>query len=222
MKLLGLDTATFVASVAVTDGAEVVAEADARVSTHSEMLLPLVARVLPDGGRALDAIVCGSGPGSFTGLRIGLATAKGLCFSLGKPLVMASSLGALALEAEPVARAEGARILAVLDAKRREVYAGIYALDGSLPVPVAPEAVLAPAKLAEWVRDAVGAAQVVVVGDGAAVYPDEVARCGRILDARGTPRAAALARLGAARLAAGVGDELLTGEPTYVRPSEVG
>ncbi len=211
MKLLALDTSTFVASVAVTDGERVIVDRDANVSTHSEQLLPLVSAALDEAGlaaRDLDAIVCGSGPGSFTGLRIGLATAKGLCYALGKPLVMASSLAALALEAEPAALA-----LAMLDARRGEVYAGIYARATRL----APEVVIAPDRLAEWARGVTGEA-LAVVGDGAAAYPAAAAACGRIIQgARGTPRAAHLARLAAERLAAGPVDELHTAAPTYVR-----
>src|SRR5262249_21106670 len=153
---------------------------------------------------------CGSGPGSFTGLRIGLATAKGLCYALGKPLVMAPSLAALALEA-----AHGRKVLAMLHAKRGEVYAGLY-LRGA---PLAPDVVLAPDRLAPGVRPINPPDPISVIGTASTVYPAAAAPCGEIIPgARGTPRAPNLARLAAERLAAGPVDELHTATPTYVRP----
>ena len=101
------------------------------------------------GGRAaprdVDVVACGAGPGSFTGLRIGLATAKGLCFALDRPLVMVSSLAALA------ARAPDGRVCATLDAFKGEVYAGIFTVAGGVPIldsqGSGAEAVLPPATL---------------------------------------------------------------------------
>ena len=94
-------------------------------------LLVMVDEALARSGRCaadLDAVACGAGPGSFTGLRIGLATAKGLCFALGKPLVMVSSLAALA------ARAPDGRVCATIDAYKGEVYAGLFVVTGGVPV----------------------------------------------------------------------------------------
>jgi tRNA threonylcarbamoyladenosine biosynthesis protein TsaB len=224
MPLLAIDTSTMTASVCVTAD-DVTIERTARVTTHSEMLLPLVAEVLGEAklaARDLDGIVCGAGPGSFTGLRIGLATAKGLCVALNKPLVLASSLGALALEAErdPAVKS-GARVIALLDAKRREVYAGLYDLASGLPVPMIPEVVLSPGDVAGWARSAAGSAELLVVGDGALAYA-EAATAGRVVqDAHGTPRAAKLVRLGRARLERGDHDDPRVAEPAYVRPPEV-
>jgi tRNA threonylcarbamoyladenosine biosynthesis protein TsaB len=219
MKILALDTATFVASVAVWSDGDVRAEGDARASTHSEKLLPLVDDMLARAGLRpadLDAIACGAGPGSFTGLRIGLSTAKGLCFALGRPLVLVSSLAALALDARGP---EGAIVLALLDAKKHELYAGLYEADARHPITA--EVVIPPARLAEHVLAAAAGRRVVVVGDGAAAYPEVAARCGEILDERrATPGAGALARLAAARLAGGERDEILTAAPTYIRASE--
>ena len=126
MRILALDTATLTASVAVLAGDDIAAAADGRADTHSERLLPLIDEVLRQAGLApasLDAIACGAGPGSFTGLRIGLATAKGLCFALHKPLVLVSSLEALAFAAR------GRDVLALLDAKKREVYAAMRSME---------------------------------------------------------------------------------------------
>jgi len=213
MRILALDTSTLVASVAVWIDGAAVAAGDARAEPHSEKLLPLVDDMLRRAAiapAALDAIACGAGPGSFTGLRIGLATAKGLGFALGKPLVLVSSLAALAWPAR------GRDVLVLLDAKKREVYAGIFDAAGQ---PLAPERVLPPDALEGYARAA--GRSLVVVGDGAAAYPEAAARCG-VVDAsiRGTPDARAVAELAAARLAAGSVDEILTAAPTYIRASE--
>lgn len=117
MKLLALDTSTRSATVALTIGDEIAAERQREVTTHSEGLLALIDDVLRDGGVPvgdLDGIVCGSGPGSFTGLRIGMATAKGLCFATGKRLYCVESMTALALGARDLAPLT----LTVLDAGR--------------------------------------------------------------------------------------------------------
>jgi tRNA threonylcarbamoyladenosine biosynthesis protein TsaB len=213
--ILALDTSTLVASVAVVAGGRTIAAIEARASTHSEKLLPAIDAAIRQAGRGatdLDAIACGAGPGSFTGLRIGLATAKGLCFALGKPLLLVSSLAALAHGA-----GSPELTLALLDARKHEVYAGLY----RAAQPVAPDAVLPPAQLAEHVARAAAGAPVVVVGDGAAAYPEAAAACGVILaGARATPAAASVAALAAARLSRGESDDLITAAPSYIRASE--
>ncbi len=191
MKILAVDTATLTASVAVLVDGVIVASAQTRASTHSESLLPLVDEMLTRAGVAigeLDAIACGAGPGSFTGLRIGLATAKGLAFALGKPLVLASSLAALAARVND----EGVTVLAVLDARKREVYAGLYQIVEGLPRALSPEVVLAPGK----VIDHLAGRQAVVVGDAPLAYPDAAAAWGTWREDLGTtPDAGCVARL---------------------------
>jgi tRNA threonylcarbamoyladenosine biosynthesis protein TsaB len=210
--ILALDTATLMAGVAVfrADDGRVLAERRRVVTTHSEALLQLVDEALREAAvepRALDAIVCGAGPGSFTGLRIGLATAKGLCFALGRPLVMVSSLEALA------ARAPDGRACAVIDAHKGEVYAGLFAVERGVPRALGEERVLAPAALADELRSG----GLVLVGDGVLRYRELFAAP---LDEDGAPRPADVARLGALRLAAGERSDLALAAPKYIRPSE--
>lgn len=213
MRVLALDTATLTASVAAWEDGRVLAAGEARAETHSEKLLPLVDDVLRRAGlapAALDVVACGAGPGSFTGLRIGLATAKGLCFALGKPLVLVSSLAAVAAGG----LSPGSLTLALLDAKKHELYAGLF--DETLTA-VGPEAVLPPARLAAHVAALAAGRPVVIAGDGALAYPEAAAACGHILEGvRTTPDARAIAALAARHAAA----DLLTAAPTYIRASE--
>ncbi|MBZ0238393.1 MAG: tRNA (adenosine(37)-N6)-threonylcarbamoyltransferase complex dimerization subunit type 1 TsaB, partial [Deltaproteobacteria bacterium] len=131
LRLLALDTATLTASAAVVRvvpglAPEVLAEGDADTGNASERLLPLVAELMERAGLRmadLDAVAVGAGPGSFTGLRIGLATAKGLAFAAEKPLWLVSSLGALAWSMD--AAGDALRV-PVLDARRGELFAGFF------------------------------------------------------------------------------------------------
>ncbi len=215
-RLLALDTSTLTAGVAALDGTRLLADGRRRVTTHSEALLALVDEVLRAAGlttRDLDAVVCGAGPGSFTGLRIGLATAKGLCWALGRPLVLVSSLQALAARAP-----EGSRACAVIDAYKCEVYAGTFSVDGGVPRPVTDERAIGPAALAAELR---AEAPVLLVGDGALRYRDQLLSDRvTLLDEDGSPRPADLGRLGALRLQAGETADLSAAAPRYIRPSE--
>lgn len=213
MRVLAIDTSTWTASAAVCDehGA-VIADGEARTETHSENLLPLIADVCARAGvaaAALDAVAVGVGPGSFTGLRIGLATAKGIAFAAGRPLWAVSSLAALAMDLAGVANAD--LLVPVLDARRGEIFAGFY--DRSFRAR-APEVVLAPGALAAAIA-AVGVPDIALAGDGLVAYP-ELAGLGGV-SARATPSAASIARLA---LGGERADVLGHGAPVYIRPSE--
>jgi tRNA threonylcarbamoyladenosine biosynthesis protein TsaB len=216
MIVAAVDTATLQAGVALWRDGRVVAERRRMVTTHSDALLVMVdeafaeAKIAP---REVDAIACGAGPGSFTGLRIGLATVKGLCFALDKPIVMISSLAALA------ARAPDGRTLATLDALKGEVYAGVFDVSSGIPT-LAPafggaELVIAPGKLLPRLG---GVAH--VVGSGAHKYRELVVDDALLLDEEAGPRPGDVARLGAVRVARGDFDDLASAAPAYIRPSE--
>jgi tRNA threonylcarbamoyladenosine biosynthesis protein TsaB len=214
MLVLAIDTATLTAAVGLWRDGQLLAERRRPVTTHSEALLAMVDESFAEAGlRAadLDGVVCGAGPGSFTGLRIGLATAKGLCFALDRPLALVPTLAAMA------ARAPDGRVLATLDAYKGEVYAAVYAVAGGVPTVEGDVGVLPPDRL---VAQLAAAPPAYVVGHGVAKYPALVMPGSRLVDDEPGPRPAELARLGAARLAAGDHDELATAAPTYVRPSE--
>lgn len=129
MRVLGIETSTRRGSVALTDGGRVLAHASHEVpDAHAEQLLELLRGVLreSDGRReTVDRIAVGVGPGSFTGLRVGIAFAQGLGLGLDRPVVGVSSLQALAEAAATVAPSDSLRVVA-LDARRAEVFAAIY------------------------------------------------------------------------------------------------
>ena len=222
MRLLALDTSTWTASVAVVDeGGTALAAGEVRAETHSANLLPLVADVVARAGiapAALDAVAVGVGPGSFTGLRIGLATAKGVAFAAGRPLWAVSSLAALALDL--AAATDAALLVPVLDARRAEVFVGLYRRGGAGVIAAAPEQALAPGAVAAAiaaVRDP--DESIALAGDALAIYGDVLSGIPDVTcpPARATPSAASVARLA---LAGDRADVLGHGAPVYIRPSE--
>ena len=197
--LLTLDTATPLVTVALYDGGDVVAEHVAeRAMKHGEQLAPLIERCLLDVGAVrqdLTAIGVGVGPGPFTGLRVGLVTARTLAFVLEIPVYGVCSLDVLAVEAVDTGAVTSDFVVAT-DARRKEVYLATYDADGAR---LEGPAVLKPA-------DAATAAP--VVGEGAALYPDAF------------PTAVGPTRPSAGWLARVITEEraeLLDPEPLYLR-----
>jgi len=169
---------------------------------------------------AVEGYAVGLGPGSFTGLRIGLATWKGLAYANRRPVAGASSLAAMALAAAPAAP-EGAVLVPLLDAKKGEVYAGFYRAEGGGVRAVEPEAALAPAALLD--RLAPHAAEALAFGEGFAAFEAALAgKVRRLATAVEAPPAAAVAALAAAGLLGAAYDAqaLFALEPHYVRKSE--
>ncbi len=126
MKILGLDSSGLVAGVAIVEDDLLLAEYNVNYKkTHSQTLLPMldeVRKMLELDVESLDAIAIASGPGSFTGLRIGSATAKGLGMALGKPLVEVPTLEGLAYNMWGT----DSLVCPIIDARRNQVYTGIY------------------------------------------------------------------------------------------------
>lgn len=220
--VLALDTSTHIASVAVL-GPTCDLTAEGSSAARSDDLIPLIDRVLADAGvglRDLAAIAVGAGPGSFTGLRIGMATAKGLCFARGLPLWTASSLAALALDAAAVEPLDDALVVPVFDARRGEVGCGFFRVDGERVASLAEDRVADPAALVGIVSDLCrehGLARAVMVGEALASHGPALAPVGRALgEARATPSARSIARLAIAETPE---DSLRSGAPIYIRPS---
>lgn len=139
MKILGIESSGLVASAAVVVDDSLVAEFTVNnKQTHSQTLLPMIDQVVQMSGVALkelDAIAVAAGPGSFTGLRIGAATAKGLGLALDKPLISVPTLEGLAYR---MAGADGL-ICPLMDARRNQVYTGIYRIKSNQLLTVLPQ-----------------------------------------------------------------------------------
>jgi tRNA threonylcarbamoyladenosine biosynthesis protein TsaB len=219
--LLSIESATRVMSVAVLEGETLLAEIstfDERV--HSERLLPAVDQLLRIADLSLDqieAFAVSIGPGSFTGLRIGLATLKGLALGSNRPAVAVPSLAALTLAA---AGAVGP-VAALLDARREEVYAVCLEGPGEIGTPLIADAVFTAEELAAALP---GSCTVVVGEDAEGVAGAAAERAGGGLAllpaALGRARAFHTGLLGARLLARGEGQPSEDLVPRYVRRAE--
>ena len=125
--ILSLDTSTQNCSVALHENGQLITqELVSEEGSHSKALTLLIEKVMKTAGlelSELSAVAVSNGPGSYTGLRIGLATAKGICFALDKPLICLPTLQVLASAVDATA---GSLLLPLLDARRMEVYAAVY------------------------------------------------------------------------------------------------
>jgi tRNA threonylcarbamoyladenosine biosynthesis protein TsaB len=239
MLVAAVDSASLTLSCALCevagDGVRVVAAREERASGkagpqgptggHGGRLPGALLELLAERGLALADVggyAVGLGPGSFTGLRIGLATWKGLAYGRQRPIAGASSLAALALAAAPSAPA-GALLVPLLDARKGELYAGFYRAEGGLVSAAAPEVALAPAALAERMAAlADEGARPFACGEGLGAHAAALAALPRLDGAPATPPAAAVAALCAAALQGSAYDaaRLYALEPHYVRKSE--
>ncbi len=238
MLVAALDTATLTLSCALCEvgegGASLVAEklehAPARrgpqgpTGGHGGRLPAALSELLELAGAKLADVqgwAVGLGPGSFTGLRIGLATWKGLAYAHQRPIAGASSLAAMALAAAPSAP-EGVLLLPLLDARKGELYAGFYEAVGGSVAPVAPDAALPAGPLLERLQALRPAGDIVAFGEGLLAYAEALAGLPRLGAEVPSPPGLAVARLCAAALLGAAYDaaRLYALEPHYVRASE--
>lgn len=168
MKILALDSSGLVASVAIVEDEILLAEYTVNYKkTHSQTLLPMlneIARMIELDLQTIDAIAVAGGPGSFTGLRIGSATAKGLGLALDKPLVSVPTVDALAYNLY----GSSAYICPIMDARRNQVYTGIYRFEGDTFVTELSQVPLGVEELAEKLNAL--DQTVILLGDGVPVY----------------------------------------------------
>ena len=220
MFLLGIETSTKTGSVAIVSDDCVIAQYSLNIElTHSERLMATVDRVLKDTGLAvagLDGFAVAIGPGSFTGLRIGISTVKGLAFATGKPVAAVPTLQALAWNL-PFA---GYPVCPLLDARKKEVYAALYDNDGSVPVQKMTEMAIPLSQLAVLIDGTT-----VFTGEGAYLYREEIEKIfsKRALFAPRSailPSAAAVAEIGLAMFRSGNLANLDVLTPKYIRRPE--
>ena len=223
MKILALETSAKAVSCAVAaDGAPIASAWQQTGLTHSRTLMPMVESMLQNSDLALsdmDAIAVAVGPGSFTGLRIGIAAAKGLAWGAEKPCIAVSTLEAMAT---PLRHMEGHVILCAMDARRQQIYNALFLAQGDSLARLCPDRAIALEELAAEVQRE--ARPITVVGDGAAL-------CHGFLTQAGIPCALAPIHLraqsavGVALAAEGLAKEgkLLSAQdlsPVYLRLSQ--
>ncbi|MCD8374530.1 MAG: tRNA (adenosine(37)-N6)-threonylcarbamoyltransferase complex dimerization subunit type 1 TsaB [Oscillospiraceae bacterium] len=167
MLILGLEASAKAASAALTrDGALLAQHFQCSGLTHSRTLLPMTEDLLKNAGLALadvDAVAVSQGPGSFTGVRIGISTAKGLCWGAEKPAVGVSTLEAMAWNGE--CAPAGSVICCVMDARRSQVYNALFDFRDGRPQRLCEDRAIALEQLGAGLRDMGRLAY--VVGDGA-------------------------------------------------------
>lgn len=222
--ILAIESATNTASVALVDGKGVLAEMTLNgKKTHSQTLMPLIEQMMALSGQRLEeieAIAVSGGPGSYTGLRIGAATAKGLAQVLDKPIIGISTLETLAAAFCGM----DATVCTMLDARRSHVFTCTWKLEGGRIHPLGEKALKSYEETAEGLADAKGL--LILAGDGAeagrSFFESHPATKRAVFaDMSQTyPRAGNLGKLAAARLAAGEVEGWLEHAPDYLRPSQ--
>ena len=218
MKILGVDTSTPIGSVGLIDGERFVAEHTLSiVKAHSSRLMPAIDQILKWGDLTvhdLDACAIGIGPGSFTGIRIGVGTIKSLCYALKKPIIGISTLEAIAYNL----RYTDKLICPILDARKDEVYGAVFR-GGEILLRKSDDLCVPIEALLSQIDD-----DVIFVGDGLRRYGpvvqeqfgNDVPLADPIFN---VPRGASIARIGYDRLLNGQSGDYFSLTPNYVRDS---
>ena len=223
MIILSIDSSTPVAGIAVSDGMQLLGEITLNTkNTHSEKLMPLVKHLLDEltlSVNDLDAIAVTQGPGSFTGLRIGMATAKGLAQGAGKKLIAVPTLDCLA---QNLLHYPGI-ICPIMNAQKKQVYTAIYRSGRDKLERLSDYQAIAVEQLAAQLKEL--QEDVWFVGDGVAAFADVfqelLGDACRFADGHNIlPRAGALAMLAAERASEEQFDDLYQAELIYIRKSE--
>jgi len=221
MKVLGIDTSTSCGAVGLIDGGEVLSDTLLNIPvTHSERLLGAIEFVLGEARCPIgdvDGWAISLGPGSFTGLRIGVSTVKGLAFATGKPVAGVSTLDALACQVSPTSYL----ICPILDARKKEVYTAFYRYgEGNILERQSDDQALRPEDLVKKIKE-----QTIFLGDGVRTYREFLLHS---LPSLATfpsalvhvPHGSVVAKLGFELLKKGEHLNVSTFSPIYVRPSE--
>lgn len=168
--LLSLDSSAVTASVALTDGDRVIKSEFVNSGlTHSETLLPMVKRVMGDNEfSSLDAVAITAGPGSFTGVRIGVATVKGIAFAGNIPCYGVSTLEVIAYNFVD----ENCVVCAVMDARRMQFYNAIFKVENGIVSRITPDRAISIDDLREELKQY---DSVIIAGDGAALCSQNIA-----------------------------------------------
>lgn len=223
MKVLAIETSTMLGGAAIMDSeAGLIAEVRTNVrATLSERLMRCVDFALTQSGLSLtdiDALAVATGPGSFTGLRIGLGTIKGLSFASGLPVVAVPTLEAFAL-GQPCT---GMPVVPMLDARKKEVYAGVFIREGQSIIRLRAEETVRPETLLETLKDY---ETVYFTGQGAELYRELIVqtlkdRAAFALPKDMVPSPASVAHIGLQQAERGAFSDPAAISPFYIRKSE--
>ena len=225
MRVLGIESSSSRSGIALVDGSGVVAE---HVFEHEQGLLiglaPAIARVVKQPGD-VEGIAVSIGPGSFTGLRIGVTTAKALAFAWRIPVAVVSTIDALAMTVAGSIADEDATMALMIRSRRDEVFGAVYAMARVAPTAVVPTRCLPVQEFLDAVA-ALDADGMIVAGDAVDLYRDRIdemlAGARYVIPAMNYPSPTAVAWLGRDRLLRGQQVDALALAPEYLRPTYVG
>jgi len=225
--ILGLETATSICSVGIADGEQIIAELRFNIKNiHAEILAESINQLLKLSAISLPQIAAFAvsiGPGSFTGLRIGLATAKGLAFASGKPLVAVSTLQAQAAVCHQYsANSVQCSVVPVIKGREGEVYTARFQNTWPAPLLQSDEMLLTAAHFQQWLQP-----PAVMCGNGVAMLQkrsalENLSAIVVVPEAAAMLSGGVIARLGAAKLALGETADLPNLEPRYLQEFEIG
>ncbi|MFA4991523.1 MAG: tRNA (adenosine(37)-N6)-threonylcarbamoyltransferase complex dimerization subunit type 1 TsaB [Candidatus Omnitrophota bacterium] len=218
MRILGIDTSSLVLSVAVSEDGGIIREESYSLDRkHSSLLIPKIKELLRktrSGIDKIDGFVVGLGPGSFTGMRIGVSAVKGFGVATGKPCVGVASIDAMAMNAE----ADGV-IVPIIDAKRQQVYAAVYDKKRDKIVRRSEYLLLPVEEVLKKIKG-----PVIFLGDGAGLYRGQIERLNEkavFLDERyWYPRASNLIKLGLTKIKKAKAPGLDKLAPIYLYPDD--
>ena len=226
INLLAIETAREACSVALLRGGRVASSSTTlRPRSHAELLVPMALQVVSESGlpfSEIKAIAVSAGPGSYTGLRIGVSAAKGFATAYGAHLVGVPTLQAYALSAAETSALYGHQVDVVaiaLKARQTELYFGVFETStvNEPPVAIVETSVLELAEAAERVSALANSRQVSVGGDAADALCAAVQAPQNVDTVEYVPSAVPVARIGSARLRAGHFDDLGSFEPYYLK-----
>lgn len=225
MKILAIESSGSAASAAILEDEDIIIEKKGPFKiTHSETLMPLIKECFEESGLEpsdMDLIAVSGGPGSFTGLRIGSATAKGLGFALGKDLVHVPTLDAMAMNCA----GSGRIAVPMMDARRGQVYTGIYEFEKGFPKAVLEGCAMDAGELMDKINSEYPSGRVIFLGDGADAFKDLIidrCRVDHVFAEGGDAyqRASSVGLLGYRKALNGETVSAADEAPVYLRPSQ--
>lgn len=219
-RILHIESATAVCSVALSEGGLLKSLQEAEeMNVHGERMTMLIGRCMQEASldlADLDAVAVSAGPGSYTALRVGAATAKGICYALGKPLIRVETLQALAWGMVEALEGKDALYCPMIDARRMEVYTAIFNRELEVQLPV-QAMIIEEGALKEWIAEG---RELVFSGDGSA-------KCEPVLGGPHTRfvevpvSARNMIQLAQAAWDAGKFEDVAYFSPTYLKPPNI-